>query len=212
MSDGPKFSLFRPWVELSLSKKTNGDRLRLFSPPDGDEAEERQANIKRAGFFAVVALLSVLAKHLGRVEDRTDATLGPDSTTLVSLILSPPKRAGGRAGFSVRFRLSNKGNHSVFYPTGTTTSVPIGQLVARASPSSDWISLSSTSQQQVESVRELVGANLTWIEMPPGGWVDGEFHDAGESPDEHAYVIYVKPARVANGIGIVSKSYSSPAK
>ena len=212
MSDGPRFSLFRPWVEPSLSKKTNGDRLRLLSPPDGDEAEERQTNIKLAGFFAVVALLSVLAEHLGRVEDRTDANLGPDSTTLVSLTLSPPEKSGDRAGFSVRFRLSNRGNHSVFYPTGTTTSVPIGQLVARAFPSSDWISLSSTSQQQVAGVLELVDANLTWIEMPPGGWVDGEFRDAGESSEEQAYVIYVKPARVANGIGIVSKSHPSPAK
>lgn len=182
------------------------------SPPDGDDAEERPANIKLAGFFAVVALLSVLAEHLGRVEDRTDANLSPDSTTLVSLTLSPLERSGDRAGFSVRFRLSNKGNHSVFYPTGATTSGPIGQLVGRASPSSDWISLSSTSQQQVAGVQELVDANLTGIEMPPGGWVDDEFHDAGESPDEHAYVIYLKSARFANGIGIVSKSYSSSAK
>jgi hypothetical protein len=212
MSDGPKFSLFRAWAEPSLSKKTNGDKLRLLSPPDGDEAEERQTNIKRAGFFAVVALLSVLADHLGRMEDRTDANLGPDSTTLVSLTLSPPERSGDRDGFSVRFRLSNEGNHSIFYPTGNTTNVPIGQLVARALPSSNWITLSSTSQQQVAGVQELVDANLNWIEMPPGGWVDGEFHDTGESPEEHAYVIYVKPARVANGIGIVSKSYSSPAK
>lgn len=212
MSDGPKFSSFRPWVEPSLSKKSKGDRVRLLSPAGGDEAEERQTNIKRAGFFAVVALLSALAVHLGRVEDRTDANLGPDSTILASLTLSPPNRSGDRAGFFVRFRLSNEGNHSVFYPIGTATNAPIGQVVARASPSSDWISLSSTSQQQVESVQELGGANLTWIEMPPGGWVDGEFHDAGESPEEHAYVIYVKPARVANGIGIFSQSYSSPAK
>jgi hypothetical protein len=212
MSDRPKFSLFRAWVEPSLSKKPNGDRLRLLSPSDGDEEEERPANLKLAGFCAVVALLSVLTEHFGRVEDRTDANLGPDSTTLVSLTLSHPERSGDRAGFSVRFRLSNKGNHSIFYPTGATTSVPIGQLVARASPSSDWMSLSVTSQEPVVGVRELFDANLTWIEMLPGGWVDSKFHDTGDSPEEHAYVIYVKPARVANGIGIVSKSYSSPAK
>lgn len=212
MSDGPKLPLFRPWVEPSLSRKTNVGRLRLLSPPDGDGAEERQTNIKRAGFFAAVALLSVLAEHLGRVEDRTDATLGPDSTRLVSLTLSPPERSGDRAGFSVRFRLSNGGNHSVFYPRGNTTSVPIGQLVAQPFPSSNRISLSRTSQQQVAGVQELVDANLTWIEMPPGGWVDGKFHDTGETPQEHAYVIYVKPARDANGIGIVSKPYSSPPK
>jgi hypothetical protein len=209
MSGRPKFSVFRPWVEPSPSKKTNGDRLRLFSPPEGDAPEERKANSKLAWFFAVVALLFVLADHLGRVKDRTDANLGLDSTTLVSLTSFPPERSGDRAGFSVRFRLSNRGNHSVFYPTGAATSVPIGQLVARTSPPSGWMSLSSISKQRVPAVQEFMDSNFTWIEMPPGGWVDGEFHDAGESPEEHAYVSYVKPARDANGIRIVSKSYPS---
>jgi hypothetical protein len=111
----------------------------------------------------------------------------------------------------VRFRLSNRANHSVFYPLGTTTSMPIGQLVARASPSSDWMRLSSTSKQRVSAVQEFMDSNLTWIEMPPGGWVDGEFQDAGESLEEHAYVIYVKPARNANASRVISNSYLSPA-
>lgn len=34
---------------------------------------------------------------------------------------------------------------------------------------------------------------------PPGGWVDGEFQNAGETAEEHAYLIYVKPAQDANG-------------
>ena len=51
--------------------------------------------------------------------------------------------------------------------------------------------------------------NLMWIEMPPGGWIDGEFQDTVEFPGEHAYVIYVKPARDASGIRIVSNSYPS---
>lgn len=209
MSGRPKVETQRTWVEPSPPKKRNGDGLRLPSPPDGDEPEERKANIKLAWFFVVVALLFVLAEHFGRVQERTDASLGLDSTPLVSLTLSPPDRSGNRAGFSVRFRLSNRGNHSVFYPMDTTTSLPVGQLVARASPSSDWMSLSRTSKQRVPAVQEFMDSSLTWIEMPPGGWVDGEFHDAGESREEHAYVIYVKPARDANGIRIVSKSYPS---
>jgi len=87
--------------------------------------------------------------------------------------------------------------------------VPLGQIVTRASSSSEWIILSATSQQPVSAVHEFMGTNLTWIEMPPDGWVDGEFHDPGESPGEHAYVIYVKPARDASGIRIVSNSYHS---
>jgi hypothetical protein len=39
----------------------------------------------------VVALLSVLADQLGRARDRKDANLGPHSTALVSLTVSPKK-------------------------------------------------------------------------------------------------------------------------
>ena len=44
--------------------------------------------------------------------------------------------------------------------------------------------------------------------MSPDGWVDGEFYDAGESPEEHAFAIYVKPTRDANGIRIISKPHT----
>lgn len=211
MPGKPKFSVLRPWAEPSLSKKTNGDRLRFLSPIQGDQAEEQQANIKLAGFFALVALLFVLAEHLGRTPERTDTNLGPDSTALVSLTVSLPERSGNGARFSVRFRLSNRGNHSIFYPVSAATSAPVGQLVARASASSDWMSVSRTSKDRVPAVQESMDSNLTWIEMPPGGWVDGEFYDAGESPEEHAYVIYVKPTRDASGSRIVSASYTSSA-
>ena len=89
------------------------------------------------------------------------------------------------------------------------TNVPLGQIVARTSPSSEWISPATTSEQPVSAVAEFMDTNLTWIEMPPGGWVDGEFQDRGESPGEHAYVIHVKPARDASGIRIISNSYHS---
>ncbi len=209
MSGRPKFSVFRAWEQPSPSKKTNGDRPYSL-PKNNNDEEERQLNIKLAVFFTVVALLFVLAERLGRVQERTGTSVGPDSTALVSLTLSPPQRSGNRTGFSVRFRLSNHGNHSVFYPVNRTTSEPTGQLVARTSPSSEWMSLSSTLKQRLPAAREFVASNLTWIEMPAGGWVEGEFSDPGESPNEHAYVIYVKPERDAKGISIVSKSYVSP--
>jgi hypothetical protein len=166
--------------------KTNGDRLRLPSQPDDGG---RQTEVKVAQFFVSVALLFVLADYLGRVQDRTDANLGPDSISLVNLILYPPERSENTSGFIVRFRLSNKRNHSVFYPTGTTTSVPVGQLVARASSTSDWTNLSGASKQRVPAVEEFTNSNRRWTEMPPGGWVDDEFQGVGESPEQHAYVI-----------------------
>jgi len=207
MSGRPKFSLFRPWVEPSPLKKTNGDRQRLLSPNDGDASEERKANIKRALFFATVAVLFVLANQLGHVRNASDSNSGLTSAELVSLTLSPREGSGDRAGLSIQFRLSNRGNHSIFYPMRAGTSVPLGQIVTRTLASSEWISPSTSSEQPVAAVPGFMDTNLAWIEMPPGGWVDGEFRDAGESPGEHAYVIYVKPARDASGIRIVSNSY-----
>ena len=209
MFRGPKFSVFLPWVEPSSSSKTNGDKQRLLSPNDGDASEERKANIKRAWFFATVAVLFVLANQLGHVRNASDSNSEPASAASVSLTLSRLERPRERVGFSVRFRLSNRGKHSIFYPMRAGTTVPIGQIVGRTSPSSEWISLSTTSKQQASPVSGFMDANLTWIEMPPGGWVDGEFHDANESSEEHAYVIYVKPARDVSVIKIVSNSYPS---
>jgi len=209
MVRGPKFSVFLSWVEPSSSSKTNGDKQRLLSPYDGDASEEREANIKCAWFFATVAVLFVLANQLGHVRNASDSNSGPAFAASVSLTLSRLEGPRERVGFSVRFRLSNRGKHSIFYPMRAGTTAPLGQIVARTSPSSEWISLSSTSKQQVSSVLGFKDTNLTWIEMPPGGWVDGEFHDANESSEEHAYVIYVKPARDVSVIRIVSNSYPS---
>jgi hypothetical protein len=206
----PKFSVFRFWAAPSLSKQTNGDSSRLLSSPGYPAAQERKANINLPAFFTVVALLFVLAEHFGRVEEQPDANLNPNSTALVNLTLSPPERSGNGSGFSVRFQLSNRGNHPIFYPINTTTRAPVGQLVERPSPSSDWMSIASTSKQRVPAVQEFTDSSFPWIEMPPGGWVDGKFHDPGESPEEHAFAIYVKPARDANGIRIISKSYAPP--
>lgn len=209
MSEGPKFFLFRPWGEPSPLKRTNGDRFGLVPLPAGEAGDERKDNIKRAWFFITVAFLFVLADQLGRVKNASHSSSGLASAELVSLIVSPRDEPGDRPGLSVRFRLSNRGNHSVFYPMRAETNLPLGQIVARSLPSSEWISLTATSEEPVSADPGFMETNLTWIEMPPGGWVDGEFHDPGEPPGEHAYVIYVKPARDASGIRIVSSSYHS---
>jgi len=209
MSGGPKFSLFRPWGEPSPLKRTNGGRFGLLPLATGEARDERKDNIKRAWFFIAVAVLFVLADQLGRVKNASHSNSDLASAELVSLTLSPRDKPGDRPGLSVRFRLSNRGNHTVFYPMRAGTNAPLGQIVARSLPSSEWISLTATSEEPVSAVPGFMETNLTWIEMPPGGWVDGEFHDPGEPPGEHAYVIYVKPARDASGIRIVSSSYHS---
>jgi hypothetical protein len=205
MTGGPKLFKFRTWARPSSVQGTNGDKVHSLSKPD---ALERQTTFKVAQFFILSALLLVLADYLGRVQDRTGANLFPDSTSQVRLNLFPAERSGNGPGFTVRFRLSNNGSHSVFYPTGATTR-PVGELVARGSSTSDWMSLSATSKQPVPPAEGFGDTKFNWIEMPPGGWVDGDFQDVGESPEEHAYVIYVKVAREGNGIRIVSRPYSA---
>ncbi len=209
MSGRPRFSLFRAWVEPSPLKKTNGDRLGLLPLTNVDRSQERKANIKHAWFFTTIAVLFILADQLGHVKNVSHSNSGPAFAENVSLTSSPREGPRDRAGLSVRFRLSNRGNHSIFYPMRAETNVPLGQIVTRTSPSSEWISPATVSEQPISAVPGFVDTNPTWIEMPPGGWVDGEFQDLGESPREHAYVIYVKLARDANSIRIISNSYHS---
>src|SRR5260370_5929437 len=145
MFRGPKFSVFLPWVEPSSSTKTNGDKQRLLSLNDGDATEERKANIKRAWFFATVAVLLVLANQLGHVRNASHSNSRLASAELVTLTLSPREGHGDRVGLSVRFRLTNRESHSVFDPMRAGTNVPLGQIVTLTLPSSSWISLSAPS-------------------------------------------------------------------
>ena len=32
-----------------------------------------------------------------------------------------------------------------------------------------------------------VGGKVAWVEMPPGGWVDGMYNDPGSPGVDHAY-------------------------
>src|ERR1700741_3234645 len=88
---------------------------------------------------------------------------------------------------------------------------PLANSSPRASSTSDWTSFSATSKPPVPPAEGFGDTKLNWIEMPPGGWVDGEFQDVGKSTEEHAYEIYVKVARDGKGIRIISQPYFSPA-
>jgi len=113
-----------------------------------------------------VALLFILADQLGRVKTPSSHE-GP----------------GDRVGFSVRFRLSNRGNRSVFYPVWSGTNAPVGQFVMRTSPSSEWVTLSSASKQPVAGVQEFMDPNLTWVEMPPGVGLTVDFMMMANLPE-----------------------------
>lgn len=208
MSHLPKFSVFR---RHSRSKHANGDRPRLFFSPNGDVEEAWKTNVKLAWIFGVGALLLVFADSFGRVKNGTDTNLMPEGTANINLKLTPPERSKERAGFSLQFRLSNNGKQPVFYPLSRTTNTRIGQLVARASSSSEWRRVSGTLGPPVLAEQELRNPSLAWMEMPPGGWVDGEFRDPGDSLGEQAYMIYLKTARDGRGMAMASRPYSLPA-
>lgn len=207
MSGTPKFSPFRTWVRPHTDKGTNGDDLRSPSGSDPQSAEDRKANLKRAAFFATVAILFVLVNHVGYLKDSSRGNSG-GSPASVSLTVSSSERIAG--GLSVRFVLSNRGNHSVFYPVSAGTNVPVGQIVARTSPSSEWMTLDGNMRQGLSAIQQSIDPNLAWIEMPPGGWVEGEFHEEGQFHGEHAYAMFVKPLRSANAVMMVSNSYPLP--
>jgi hypothetical protein len=101
MSGKPRFSVFQPWAEPSLSKKTNGDRLRLLFPVHGDHAEEQQVirrevlewntdvgwNLKRRRSCSRCWLLGGVHSHMNN-----DAELARVPNWLTSLkMFSPPK-------------------------------------------------------------------------------------------------------------------------
>ncbi len=208
MSDEPKFSFFRLSIKPISSRNGNGSKSHLISPTDTAPGEGRKANLKRVFFFSGVAILLILANQLGHVKkDDSDSNSSAASVAGVKLALYTQEHPENQIGVVVRFRLSNMENHPVFYPVRPGTDVPVGQIVARTSPSSEWMTLSATSQQQGSAGPEFIDHNLAWIEMPPGGWVDGQFSDPGESARDHAYAIYLKPEQTAAAVRNTSQPY-----
>jgi hypothetical protein len=209
MSDEPKFSFFRLSIKPISFRIRNASKSHSISPTDTAPAEERKANLKRAFFFSGVAILLILANQLGHVKDDSDSNSSAASVAGAKLALYPQQHPDNQGGLVVRFRLSNIGNHPVFYPVRPGTTVPVGQIVTRTSPSTEWMTLAVTSKQQTSAAPEFIDPNLAWIEMPPGGWADGELYDPNESRGERAYAIYLKPEPNANVIRIVSETYHS---
>jgi len=209
MSDERKFFPPSPFRKSSLSGNGNGHQPHFASPSETTHEDARKANLKHAFFFLAVASLLILADRLGRVSEPPNSKSSRPSLQGVSLVLHPRSHLQGQIGVTVLLRLSNVGNHSVFYPVRPDANVPVGQIVTRTSPSSEWMTVSATSPQQSSTGPEFIGRNFVWVEMPPGGWVDGEFYDRGESAGDRAYAIFVKPDRNGDEVRIVSEPYRS---
>lgn len=207
MPDEPKFFPPLPSEKPPLSGDGNGYTPHFAPPSETAHPSARKTNLRRALFFLVVASLLILGDRVGRVSELPNSNSGRPWLQDVTLVLHPRTHVQSQLGVTVLFRLSNVGNHSVFYAVRSDTNVPTGQIVAQASPSSEWMTLSATSQQQSPTEPESIHRNLAWIEMPPGGWIDGEFYDCWEAGGEHAYAIFLKPDRDGDEARIVSQPY-----
>jgi hypothetical protein len=214
MSDEMEFFSLPPSRKSSSLGNGNGHKhTPQFAPPleirhDGG----RKVNLKYAVFYLAVAALLILADRLARVSEAPNSNSNRSALQDVTLVLHSQAHLESQAGFIVRFRLSNIGKRAVFYPVHPGTNVPIGQIVTRMSASSGWTTLFTSPQQQRSTVPEAIDRNLSWIEMPPGGWVDGEFSEPGKSAEEYAYAIFLKADRDGGEVRVVSEPYRPNSK
>ena len=83
----------------------------------------------------------------------------------------------------------------------------MGQIVYRVAPQSDWKPLSE-SEPSTSTRAQLNGKDhVAWIEMPPGGWADGEYEDPGSPPGDHAFGLEVKVATDGKVSPLLSHAY-----
>ena len=185
----------------------------IFRPGSATQ-EERKTYLKYALFFLAVAVLLVVARQLGKdastTRDQSTSTLNMKFDLSIQQTSGEVAREGYHpksGGKVVRFRLSNPGNYPVFYPVRPGTNVLVGHVVYRTTPESNWKAVPWSATPAVPNVQESNDQNLAWIEMPPGGWVDGQFQDLGWPDGDHAYAIDLKPEPGAKIVGLVSPPY-----
>jgi hypothetical protein len=181
-----------------------------------DGPHDRTQLLKFAIFYLIVAAIlfatNEAAKNLmaGRNKSQWQSNLGLDLSLDRK---SEPNRLGRNAAgepYVVRFRLRNQGNQPIFYPVSTNTNRPVGHLVYRIAPGSDW---SLPSEPELSSGPAQLNANghIAWVEMPPGGWADGEYDDRGSPAGEHAYELDLKFAADGRVRPLLSHPYPTSA-
>jgi hypothetical protein len=190
----------------------NGTRRNQQNAPAGNPKDEKQ-NLKYAIFYLVVAIILFLANRASKHptgngnESQSASNLHIDLSVARKLETNPKGSNVARGEtIVVRFRLSNAGNRPIFYPVSPGTNLPIGQIVYRIAPGSDWRALSAPELSPSSPAQLDVRAHVAWVEMPPGGWVDGEYEDPGSPAGDHAYELDLR----VTADGIVSPLLSHP--
>jgi hypothetical protein len=179
-----------------------------------EKQQERARNLKFAIFYLAFGVVLFLANQFAK-QPQGDGNQR-NAVSNVGLDLSvgrKPKPTGTGnaptegATYAIRFRLTNRGNQSVFYPAYPGTNRPIGRLVYRAAPRSEWVVLSWPKEITSTSAPPSVGGKVTWVEMPPGGWVDGVYNDPGSPGGDHAYELDLKVVTNDNVVRFISQAY-----
>ena len=181
---------------------------------DAANQQERTRYLKYAIFYLSVAALLFLANESAK-HARANANQ-PDSLLNVALDLSVGRASqSARAKayptemttYVIRFRLTNRGNHSAFFAVDRDTDRPLGHIVYRVAPGSEWIALSRHEKRTSTSVQSSAQDGVAWAELPPGGWVNGVYDDPGLPGGDHAYEVDLKVANNDKVIRLVSQAY-----
>lgn len=175
-----------------------------------EKEHERARNLKFAIFCLAVGVLLFLANQFAKQPQADGKHSNPLSNVGFDLSVSrkpePTSTANDRmagATYVIRFRLANRANESVWYPVYPGTNHPVGHLVYRVAPSSEWVVLPWPKEPTLSSA----GGKVAWVEMPPGGWLDGNYDDPGSPHGDHAYELDLKLASSDNVVRFVSQAY-----
>lgn len=173
----------------------NGSGTQGVPDVHGRDPQERKRNIKYAIFYLVVAALLFLFNQLAKRRPADAPSSDPASSVDVDLSVGDkpePSRAEQmrETWYVIRFRVTNRGNQAIFYRVYANTNRPAGQIVYRVAPAAEWIPESPTSDPRQPSGE----SNFAWVEMPPGGWVDGLYDDSETPKGDHAYEFDVRTA------------------
>lgn len=191
----------------------NGRRGNHQEAEAGTPTDRRQ-NLRYAAFYLVVAIILFLTNRVSK--HPTDVGNLSQSASNPGIDLSVARKFEGKnigtngAGgtYIVRFRLTNQGNQPIFYPVSSDTNRPIGHILYRVAPQPDWKPISESEPSASTRTRLNGGDHISWIEMPPGGWADGEYEDPGSPGGDHALELEVKVATDGKVSPLLSRPYS----
>jgi hypothetical protein len=192
---------------------TSGNSAHRNQQESGAPKDRRQL-LKYAIFYLVVAAILVVANKPAKSPTAAAAELRSAVNLQIDLSVTrkvePNRLASNVAAVGahvVRFRLTNEGNVPIFYPVSSNTRRPMGRIVCRNAPGADWKAILTPELSRLAPTQLNLNAEVAWIEMPPGGWADGDYVDPGFPGGEHAYEMGLKYAADGKVTTFLSNPY-----